>query len=163
MTIPPVLDKFILVVTNWVAIAPILFSDNWRDSLLIGAASFFSILHHSVEVIHYGPPLIHASKRTQWFFLQADRFFATLATIAMASQRQVEEQWFIIGTAFLAGAISEQIMRGKNHKSDERRLVRVILHSYWHLMMGGYIAYMAVTRYSGEERFIDIVRRSLTE
>lgn len=157
--IPPLLDKFILVVTNWVAIAPVLFANDWVDSLFIGAASFFSILHHSVEVIHYEPALVHVPKRTQWLLLQLDRFFATLATLALASQRQIEEQWFVIGSAFLAGFLSEQIMRGVQHKSGERRLARVVLHSYWHLMMEGYIAYMAVTHYRGEERVVEKVMR----
>ena len=149
MTSPPLLDKFILVATNWVAIAPILFSHNWRDAMFVGAASFFSILHHSVETVHYGPALIPVSVKTQWLFLQADRFFAVLAVIGLTSWKQLEEQWFIIGTAFLAGFLSE--LRGGGVK----RGMRVLLHSYWHLMMEGYIAYMAVTQYSGEKRFIE--------
>lgn len=124
---------------------------------MIGLASLTSSLHHSVEVVHYQPALVHASPQTQWWLLQTDRFFATLAVIGISSFKLLEEQWFLIGTTFLAGIVSELVMRGHDHKNAEMRFVRVILHSYWHVMMEGYIAYMAVTRYQGEKRFIDFL------
>lgn len=165
MSISSELGKFILVVTNWVAIAPILFSENWRDTLLIGFASLTSAFHHSIEELHEGPALIETdSPRLQWFSLQTDRFFAALAVLGLASFKQIQEEWVFIVSAFLAGFTSEHILgRGRFHGKVKYRRDRILLHSYWHLMMEGFLAYNAVTKYRDERKLIDFIFPLISE
>jgi hypothetical protein len=128
-----------------------------RDAILIGMAALASSIHHAAEKRFYGPVLLSMKPHKQWWFLQADRFFAFLAIMGVGSLKLLMEKWFLIGVVFLAMLLSDGVMYlpewlvSHNHQ----RLARVMLHSFWHLVAEGYLAYQAVTRYGGEPRLYE--------
>ena len=162
-SLPPIIDKLLLVITNFASIYPLLHCRSMRDVILIGMASIVSSLHHSAEERFYGPVLLAVTPEKQWWLLQADRFFAFLAIVGVGSWKLFYKEWFIIVMAFLAMLASDGVMYIPDSLifHNNKRFMRVVLHSFWHLVAEGYIAYMAVTRYGGEPRLYSSIHSYL--
>jgi len=60
-------SKWILALSNLVALYPIWCARYWSDALLLTMAMTVSLVHHCAEKRYYGPTLIKTSERTQCF------------------------------------------------------------------------------------------------
>lgn len=152
--VSPIVDKFILTVSNLAVLIPIYYSIIPIDIVLLGTAAFFSILHHSDEVRFYGPAIINLSPDIQWLILQLDRCVAALAMIVVGRVNLLKDQFLLASIVFSCMLASDLVMYTPEWilSRGVQRIVRVTLHTFWHIMALGYFGNLAVTLYSNDER-----------
>lgn len=146
-------SKLLLALTNLVALLPIAYACHWSDKAVLAVAMLCSTAHHCVEQRYYGPPLIQASQRQQWWLLQADRTSALLAILWLGTWRQLREEWGMIAVALLLMLASEAVMfLGLQPKTAIE--LRTTLHGTWHFAALCFLALSAVGKYAHEERLV---------
>lgn len=143
-------NKLLLTGSNLLALPAILLAQNWRDALLLCAAMTASFVHHGMERRYYGPVLWQTSVRTQWWWLQADRFFALVAIMGVGRVALLVEQWpwLLVGVSFMMASEAVMFPRCPLPRGAQRKDLRCWLHVAWHTLSLGFAALLAVTVYS---------------
>jgi hypothetical protein len=144
-------SKWILTLSNLLALWPIWCAVYWSDALLLGLACCCSVLHHAAEMRYYAPVLIYFSPRARWWLFRGDQLAAAVAILGLGSLALLRDRWLLVtaGAVFMLG--SEAVMY-LGPECEQWIVERTVLHLPWHFLSLGPIAWLAVTVYAREER-----------
>lgn len=144
-------SKWLLALSNLVAIWPIIYCSREGDALLLVLACCISFVHHAAEMRYYAPNIIHLSPRVRWWLWKADQAGAVVAILGLGSLGLLRQKWISVTTALLFMLGSEAVMYAQRPIEWQIEW-RTMLHITWHFLSLGWIAYLAVTIYADEER-----------
>ena len=145
------LSKWFLTLSNLVALWPMLYCVYESDTLLLALTCLISTFHHAAEMRYYAPSLIRVSPRVRWWLWKADQAGAAVAILGLGSLELLRREWFLVAVALLLMLGSEAVMYTR--WTAERQIdARTYLHTAWHLLSLGWLAWLAVTTYAHEER-----------
>ncbi len=145
-------SKWILTLSNLFALVPIWCAIYASDALLLGLACCCSMLHHAAEMRYYAPVLVYFSPRARWWLFRGDQLGAAVAILGLGSLALLRDHWLLVtaGAVFMLG--SEAVMYMGVLDYEQKVMLRTALHTPWHLLSLGWIAWLAVTVYAREER-----------
>ncbi len=157
-----VYDKLILSVTNLSFLIPLWYSlsdgtSSYRDAIFVTLPAIASMFHHAAENRFYKPALLEVEPATQELLLFLDRFFAVLGVLIFGSMELLFSKWRWVISLFGAMILSDLVMYNTRWSLSTRRILRVLLHSYWHIFIFAYLGYHAVTTYRDSIRFYQIL------
>ena len=145
------LSKLFLTLSNFIVCWPMLCCVYESDEILLALACALSALHHMGEVRYYKPAIVDFSPRLRWWFWNGDLTGATVAILGLGSVELLRHEWLLVTVALLLMLGSEAVMYTR--RSIEWQIdARTLLHTAWHLLSLGWIAWLAVTQYAHEER-----------
>ena len=150
-------DKFILVVTNFSFIIPLCYASSTRDILRLIIPAVASMFHHAAENRFYKPALLDVSPHVQDLFLAFDRLFAATGVFVFGSIELLQDKWPTVISLFGAMLLSDLVMYNESWSLGVRRILRVSLHSFWHIFIFAYLGTIAVTRYRDSVRFYEVL------
>lgn len=157
MSINVLYDKLCLTVTNLSFIIPLCYATTWRDSIWLVIPAVASMFHHAAENRFYKPALLDVSEKTQYIFLTLDRLFACVGVLVFGSLELLEAKWPTVISLFGAMLLSDLVMYNTYWSLSVRRVLRVTLHSYWHIFIFAYLGTIAVTQYRDYVRFYQLL------
>lgn len=159
MSLSVLYDKFCLTITNFSFIIPLCYASTTRDALWLTIPAIASMFHHAAENRFYKPALLDVTPKTQDLFLFFDRLFAVTGVLVFGSIELLYDKWPTVISLFGAMLLSDIVMYRTNWSLGTRRILRVLLHSYWHIFIFAYLGTLVVTRYRDSERFYEILYR----
>lgn len=142
------IDKVVLTFTNLFAILPFigaLTKGRFDAAVVIFLSGLFSFLHHSVEERYDMPSLI---KVNSWLkrqiMLNCDQMGAFAAMVFFFSWKLVSLYCPVIIFLLCLMLLSEVVCLVPGVSQNNRRLLRLVLHSLWHV--GAFtMAFIAIT------------------
>lgn len=157
------LSKWTLTLSNLIALWPVFCSVHQSDALLLCLACCLSILHHAAEMRYYTPSLVWFSPRVRWWLLKGDQAGAVVAILGLGSIELLRRDSYIVAVALSFMLGSEIVMYIPTLPLEFQIEVRTALHTTWHFLSLGLIAYLAVTTHAGEERLYQTLFAALLQ
>ncbi len=157
MSISVLYDKFCLTITNLSFLIPLCYASSTRDAIWLTLPAIASMFHHAAENRFYSPALLDVTPKTQELLLFFDRLFATIGVFVFGSLELLYDKWPTIVSLFGAMLLSDLVMYNIRWSLETRRILRVLLHSYWHIFIFAHLGTLVVTRYHTYERFYEIL------
>lgn len=145
------MDKFLLTITNFSVLLPVLYCAQWSDAWSLLLSSLLSLIHHSTEVRYYTPALFHSTPWQRKCFLLGDQIGALQALLFVGKFALLKSELPLVLLAFGCMLLSEVVMYTfPQHIAIK---LRTLFHVVWHLLALGYLPLLSFTRYRDSPTF----------